>query len=194
MKNKTAQTKHFYYNFEFNNNETEDDDNMFSDCEEYYFNNEYFIDLINTIPKTYVEYDNIVKEFKNENKSLFIFVLMDLFIKIYNCNKKECENLLMGFVYNNNDTNICVETGYYNILKKILTNIDNYFMYYHYTNDKEKYMFNLSKKILNDVNLKVKFNTFIKQTNENFDLLNNELDSINYIFDYLTKLKYYMEK
>ena len=55
-------------------------------------------------------------------------------------------------------------------------------------------MFNLSKKILNDINLKVKFNTFIKQTNENFDLLNNELDSINYIFDYLTKLKCYMEK
>jgi len=189
MKNKTQQTKYFYYHFEFYDSEFDDEnDNMFSVSEEYYFNNEYFVDLFNTIPKTYAEYDNIVKEFNTENKSLFIFVVMDLFIKIYNCDKKECENLLMGF--GNKDS----YKSYYNILKKLLTNIDNYFVYYHYTDDKEKYMSKLSKKILKDSNLQAKFNTFIKQTNQNFELLNNELDSINYMFDYLVKLKQYMKK
>ena len=164
--------KQIYLTFEFN----EPTEELFTKEEEYYFNNEYFIQFIDEIPKTFEEYKEIIN--KDGDKSILIFVLTDLFVKIYKCDFDEYNDFFNGFGYRNSK---------FDILKRILQMIDNYFMFFHYTEDKESYMNKLAHQIENIG--RNKLNKFIKQMNDNFELIYNELETKKIMFDYLTRLK-----
>lgn len=166
--------KQIYLTFEFN--ESTSTEELFTKEEKYYYNNECFTQFIDEIPKTFEEYKEIIN--KDGDKSILIFVSLSLFVKIYKCDFDEYNDFFNGFGYKNSK---------FDILKRILQMIDNYFMFFHYTEDKESYINKLANQIENIG--RNKLNIFIKQMNDNFDFLNNELETMPYVFDYLTRLK-----
>jgi hypothetical protein len=187
---------------------------VFDDEENLYFNNEHlFINIFDEIPNQFDDYNQIINTIDNQQdkKTIIIFTLIDLFIKFYNSKPDKFYNLyfelnkinkLKKQDNNENEEENTEESDdeeediekisyefYYDLLKKLLNIIENYFRFYHYVQDKDEYFTNLTNIIFGNDYITNDFKLFIKNMNFFIDKFKDELDTTQYIFDYLVKLK-----
>lgn len=185
--------KKFYLYFYIDSN---NEYSIFNEEEKKFFTNQYlFINLFDKIPTSFDEYNDIISNLTNkkENKTIIIFTLIDLFIKFYNSKPDKYYNLYSGLYkiqtnYIENEKNVSYKF-YYDLLKKLLNIIENYFRFYHYVQDKDEYFTNLKNIIFENDYITNDFKLFIKNMNFFIDNFKDELDTTQYIFDYLIKLK-----
>ena len=183
--------KKFYLYFYIDGN---NEYSIFNEEEKKFFTNQYlFINLFDKIPSSFEEYNDIVSNLNNKNKTIIIFTLVDLFIKFYNSKPDKYCNLYTGLYKiqpNNTENEINISYKfYYDLLKKLLNIIENYFIYYHYVQDKDEYFTNLTNIIFENDYIEKDFKLFIKNMNFFIDNFIDELNTTKYIFDYLHKLK-----
>ena len=194
--------EYFYFNFKIGKNTLY---STFDDIENDYYNNDkLFLKIFDDIPKKMDDYLTKLKEIKlynkKENHTLIIFVIVDLILKIYICNPNNYNNLFLEFSKlesNENsqtDKDSVVQIVYkskYNLLKKLLSMFEDYFIYYMQVSNKDEYLSKLSNLIINNVYLNIQFKLFIKNMNKFYDLFIEEisLDVRNNIFHYLSNLK-----
>lgn len=188
--------KQFYLYFNIGENT---EFSIFDDEENLYFNNEYlFINLFDELPKQFDDYNQIINNIENQQdkKTIIIFTLVDLFIKFYNSKPDKFYNLYFGLHkinklenQENDEDEIISYKFYYDLLKKLLNIIENYFRFYHYVQDKDEYFTNLTNIIFGNDYITNDFKLFIKNMNFFIDNFKDELDTTQYIFDYLIKLK-----
>jgi hypothetical protein len=188
--------KQFYLYFNIGENT---EFSIFDDEENLYFNNEYlFINLFDELPKQFDDYNQIINTIENQQdkKTIIIFTLIDLFIKFYNSKPDKYYNLYFGLHkinklenQENDEDEIISYKFYYDLLKKLLNIIENYFRFYHYVQDKDEYFTNLTNIIFGNDYITNDFKLFIKNMNFFIDNFKDELDTTQYIFDYLIKLK-----
>jgi hypothetical protein len=183
--------KKFYLYFYIDGN---NEYSIFNEEEKKFFTNQYlFINLFDKIPSSFEEYNDIVSNLNNKNETIIIFTLVDLFIKFYNSKPDKYCNLYTGLYKiqpNNTENEINISYKfYYDLLKKLLNIIENYFIYYHYVQDKDEYFTNLTNIIFENDYIEKDFKLFIKNMNIFIDNFIDELNTTKYIFDYLHKLK-----
>lgn len=90
--------EYFYYNFKIKQHSMF---SIFNDYEDDYYNNDkLFLHIFNEIPKTFNEYTNQIQDLKTinkkENHTLIVFEVLELFLKINNCNPNDYHDLFLG--------------------------------------------------------------------------------------------------
>jgi hypothetical protein len=90
--------EYFYYNFKIKQYSMS---SIFNNCEDDYYNNyKLFLHVFSEIPKTFNEYTNKIQDLKTinkkENHTLIVFEVLDLFLKIYDCNPSDYHDLFLG--------------------------------------------------------------------------------------------------
>lgn len=211
--------EYFYHSFKIKQRSMS---SIFNDYENDYYNNDkLFLHVFNEIPKTFNEYTNQIQYLKTinkkENHTLFVFEILDLFLKINNCNPNDFHDLFLGLnklqqnmhqpkTHNNNDVDSedehdendseddeeqIVYRFKYKILKNLFSMFEHYFIFYMYVSNKDEYLTKLSALITSNIHINTQFKLFIKNMNKFLDLYMNEIntDVRNNMHHYISNLK-----
>lgn len=200
--------EYFYNNFKIKQRSM---NSIFNDYEDNYYNNDkLFLHVFNEIPKTFNEYTNLLQDLKTinkkENHTLIVFEVLELFLKINNCNPNDYHDLFLGLnnlqqnvikpkkhdknddddsededdehnEHNSEDEEQIVYRFKYKILKNLFSMFEHYFIFYMYVSNKDEYLTKLSTIITSNIHINTQFKLFIKNMNKFLDLFMDEINT-----------------